>query len=378
VKIALATDWFPPRRGGVESQVSELAARLCDRGHAVDVFTTTPDATNGQAYRVRQIRSWRLPGAGVAISPALPYILQSRLADGYDVVHAHASVVSPLAYSAAIAARRLGLPTIVSFHSVLHLKRHVLQFVAELNGFAKSPTVWGGVSGLVTEQLRFAIRGGAVVSLSNGLDVRFWTDASVGRAAASGPIVFVSASRLQRKKRPLALLQAFARARTAFNAPALLILTGDGPDVPALRRAIAELGLDRGASRAELRGWLTPAALRSLYARAHAFVQASRHESFGIAALEARATGLPVIALRASGSSEFLHDRQNALLCDDDEELGAALVQLVNNADLRARLTNGPTALDRYDWSSVLVRHEATYAFATTRANETGAAAHST
>jgi glycosyltransferase involved in cell wall biosynthesis len=108
--------------------------------------------------------------------------------------------------------------------------------------------------------------------------------------------------------------------------------------------------------------------LRTLYADADGFALASTRESFGIAALEARATGLPVIAMRASGSNEFLAHGINALVCNDDEELTQSIVRFMEDATLRSRLATGSIALERYDWNVVLAEHEATYHRATTRA----------
>jgi hypothetical protein len=68
------------------------------------VITTTP---GDDAPGVVRLGVPRLPGAGVACTPALGRAMGAALA-GYDVVHAHASVVSPAAYAAVAAARRGG------------------------------------------------------------------------------------------------------------------------------------------------------------------------------------------------------------------------------------------------------------------------------
>ena len=116
-----------------------------------------------------------------------------------------------------------------------------------------------------------------------------------------------------------------------------------------------------GEHRVELPGWLSHEQLRSLYGDADGFVLASTREAFGIATLEAAAAGLPVIAMLSAGSSEFLSDGRNALLCRDDADLVRALTVFVADATMRARLRPSSEPLRRYDWSVVLAQHEDTY-----------------
>src|SRR6185436_4257903 len=110
------------------------------------------------------------------------------------------------------------------------------------------------------------------------------------------------------------VVRAFLAARARAGVSATLVLAGDG----AARRRIEREILGRPAAGVELIGWRSPEQLRSLYGTADGFALASRHESFGIAALEARASGLPIIAMRSAGCRDFLRDGDDALLCDDD------------------------------------------------------------
>lgn len=369
MKIAIASDWFAPRLGGIESQLLQLAERLGSRGNEVDVLTSTPGASDGDAFRVRPLDVITLPKLQLAVSPALLPVLHRELRRGYDVVHAHVSVVSPVGYAAAAVARSLGLPTVLTFHSILRNKTYLLRAVNAVADVAKSAAVWSGVSDLVAGQVRHALGAADVVVLPNGIDLGFWrATRSASRAPQSEGITLVSTMRLRRKKRPRHLVRAFARAATRSGAAARLLIVGDGPARAALQREIRELGLGEGRARVEMLGWLDPDRLRSIYADANGFVLASTRESFGIAALEARAAGLPVIAMEASGSREFLRHETNALICGDDAELMQSIVRFMRDEQLRARLANGPTDLERYDWSAVLAQHEATYERARRRA----------
>jgi glycosyltransferase involved in cell wall biosynthesis len=369
LRIAIATDWFAPRRGGIESQLLQLAEGLGTRGHDVDVITSTPGALDGRAFRARPLGVATLRGSDVAISPALIPALHRELRRGYDVVHAHVSVVSPVGYAAAAVARSLGLPTVVTFHSLLRYKSHLLRAANAVFEIGRGAAIWSGVSELVARQLRVALSSSDVVVLPNGIDCAFWQSAAPNAAERERRLTLVSTIRLNRKKRPRQLVDAFAQAAARANVPARLIIAGDGPERRALERDIAIRGLGNGSIRVELVGWLDRRELRSLYAAADGFVLPSKRESFGIAALEARAAGLPVIGMRDSGSSEFLQHGADALLSSDDIELSHNIERFIADAKLRARLIKAPTSLERYDWSVVLAVHAEVYSSAMRRAS---------
>ena len=357
MKVAIVTDWFAPRRGGIEGQLLELAERLGARGHAVDVITSTPNASGGDAFRLRQLDVVRIPVVQLAVaSPTLVRSLRRELARGYEVVHAHVSVVSPVGYAAAAIARSLDLATVITFHSVLRHKRHLLRLVNMLAGLAKGDVSWTAVSELVAGQARDAFGGADVSVLPNGVDLGFWTSPSMPSPTRDGCVTLISTMRLHRKKRPLELLRAFVQAAQRARSSARLVIIGDGPERAKLERLAHDAGVE-----VELAGWQDREQLRALYARADGFVLASIREAFGIAALEARAAGLPVIAMAASGSNEFLRHGQDALLCRDDEDLVRQIARFIGDASLRATLAQTPVALERYDWGAVIAAHETAY-----------------
>lgn len=371
MKIAIVTDWFPPRPGGIESQLAALAERLGARGHRVTVITATPGAANGTGYAVRRIEGPRLPRAGVSISPTLAASLRGAIGDHFDLVHAHVSVVSPVGYLGALAAAAQGIPTVVTFHSVLRLKRLLLSTVSAVAGLGKHPIVWSAVSEMVAEQVRSALGSVDVAVLPNGIDLAFWRERTDGASVAPGPVTFVCAMRLHRKKRPRQLVAAFADAVRQAGMPARLVVAGAGPETDAVQRDVAAMS----AGMVDLVGWRDAASLRNLYAEADAFVLPTRHEAFGIAALEARAAGLPVIASIRAGCREFLRHEQNALLCESDADFATAMARLIREPELRLRLGNGASSLDPYDWAAVLRKHEFVYELATKAASRVPAPA---
>jgi glycosyltransferase involved in cell wall biosynthesis len=362
MRIAIATDWFPPRRGGIESQLWQLATGLSARGHDVDVLTATPGPEAGNGFGIRRLPG-SLPFIDAALSPAMLAALWRELQTGYDVVHAHVSVVSPVAYAAALRACAQGRPSVVTFHSILRLKRHLLRAGNNVFDFAANGTVWTAVSELVATQLRSALATDVGI-LPNGFDRSFWQ--ANGERHRGSVITFVSVMRLHSKKRPRALVRAFLDASRCTSQPVQLRLIGDGPERAAIESEVVQ-GAPHPNARVDVVGWSSPAVVRSELARADAFVLPSRREAFGIAALEAAAMGVPVITMADSGSREFVRDEVDGLLCRDDAALAGAIRRYVSDPALRANLSNAQRDLGRYEWPRVLDAHEETYHRATAR-----------
>jgi glycosyltransferase involved in cell wall biosynthesis len=363
VRVALVCDWFLPRLGGVELHLRDLAIALREAGADARIVTTTRGADDVDGVPVHRVRAPLAPYSGFAYTPgALRAVDHVIRAEGFDVVHAHASVVSPVAYGGAIAGSRAELPTVLTFHSMLHGSAFLLGASETLFRWATDRIVLSAVSSVVAEQAARWIPAASIGVLPNGIDSAFWR--ATRRAANADEVLFVSAMRLSRKKRPLRLVRAFAQAvRFVADTPRMrLIVAGEGPDRAAMVRLAAELGV---ADRVELPGQLTREALRELYARAHAFVLPSERESFGIAALEARAAGLPVIGMLASGVRDFIRQGADGLLARDDAELSRYMSRIALDVPFREYvLHRNASAAPPYDWRDVADLHLRMYEMA--------------
>ena len=94
---------------------------------------------------------------------------------------------------------------------------------------------------------------------------------------------------------------------------------------------------------------------------AYCFILPSRHEPFGIAALEALDAGLPLIASAVGGLKDFLRNKENALLFEDNnvDALCHAYEEL---ATLRDKLiTHGKATAQEYNWQTLALRLSAIY-----------------
>jgi glycogen synthase len=371
VKIALLSDCYLPRLGGIEVQVHDLATRLTGRGHEVVIFTATPGSQGERGGFVDRVDgvavhrlALRLPFE-LPVNPLAPTLLRQRLADGgFDVAHVHMGVVSPFAVDCARVTTGMGIPTAMTWHCMLGRLEPVFRAAGYVRRWASRGVAMSAVSAVAAEPLQRVVGSAGVVNvLSNGIDIGRWAGPAhqAPVRAPGGGVRVVSAMRLAARKRPLPLLRMMARVRVLVPADIgiSLEILGEGPDRGRLERFIA--AHDMGGW-VHLPGRVTRHELRRTYATGDIYVAPAPLESFGIAALEARTVGLPVVGRRGSGVQEFVQDGLNGYLAADDEAMAGAVVRLVTDELLRGSMTayNLRTPPEQ-SWDRILDVAEAEY-----------------
>jgi glycogen(starch) synthase len=147
----------------------------------------------------------------------------------------------------------------------------------------------------------------------------------------------------------------------ALNALALLlprfprvemIIAGDGPDGPDLRRQAAALGIDRQVT---FTGWIAPERIFDLMNGVTAVLMPSLPEGLGNVAIQAALMSRPVIGSRVAGLTEIVVPDETGLLVEpeNDEALTAAMAWLIeHHADaIRMGETARLRAADVFGWS---------------------------
>jgi glycosyltransferase involved in cell wall biosynthesis len=143
-----------------------------------------------------------------------------------------------------------------------------------------------------------------------------------------------------------------------------LKIAGSGSHETEYRKLARGLGLEE---RVEFLGFIEHSDLPSLLAEFDIFAMPSIYddESFGVAALEASATGLPVVATNVGGVPEVVEDNKTGILVErgNVEELAAALEKLIVNPALRAKMGLAGRQLveKKYDWSRNLLSMKSLY-----------------
>ncbi len=342
MRILHVTDCYLPRLGGIETHVHDLALRQLAAGHDVRVLTTTPADPAAPAdppwvRRVEESHTGTL--APLFVWPGVARLL-TELAP--EVVHVHVSVLSPFASVAARQASALGLPTLVTVHS-LWTRLGPLPALADATlGLRGWPVHWSTVSERAAEPLRQMLGPDVPVSvLSNAVDAEAWLLDVVVPAV---PTV-LSVMRLARIKRPLPLARMLRDVRAALPAamPLRAVIIGDGPQRGRLENYLAR---HRMSEWVELPGRLDRTEVRAALASASLYVAPAELESFGIAVLEARCAGLPVVASSRGGVGEFITHGVDGLLGATDAELVAAMSRLLTDEPGRAAMADHNRRVD--------------------------------
>lgn len=157
----------------------------------------------------------------------------------------------------------------------------------------------------------------------------------VNRRGRNENITVGFAKRLNKLSAPDIMLRAYKYARDNYKHSLSLKIAGSGPMEPQLKKDAIAMRL---ADSIEWLGWLdTPEQLRDFYNSIDMFVMPSRRESFGVAAVEASASGLPVIASRFGGIPEIVSHGETGLLVDTEniKGFGKAIISLAEDEDLR-------------------------------------------
>lgn len=354
MRIALVSDCYLPQCGGIEVHVHDLGLALRRAGHEVVVLTTTDGSDGSDELSDVPVLRFRTASDG--------HLARVLASDSFDVVHAHSSLVSPLAWSAVRLATAAGLPTVATMHSLPPPLPAPVGSLLHL-ALRLGPQVrWTAVSEVAAAVLRPMVPAGRVDVLHNGIDPVPWRRAA--RVRRSQPLTLVSTGRLVRRKRPVALIRTLAEIRRQVppEVPLRAVVIGDGPRRASVERTARRLGM---SSWVDLPGRLTRPEIQRIYSQADVYLAPARLESFGIAALEARCAGLPVVAMSSGGVGEFVRSGVEGFLADDDEALASATVAMLTQpALLRSMQAYNRATVPAMSWDIVIDQHLRAYASA--------------
>jgi alpha-1,3-mannosyltransferase len=273
----------PPRLGGLEASVGGLARAQSQRGHQVRIVTLRDPGQEGSLPGIEVVRLVRAGPRRYPLALGLRAALR-----GADLVHVHA--IDGLLDQ--VVAGRPSFPVGVSTHGAyFHTPRHrllkaLLVRTWTARSLRRARAVWF-TSEVDRQMLAPAGVDGPV--LPNGIEL----DNFVGVQRRPEPGLLLVLGRVDVHKGLDDLLEALPRARALR--PELRVVSVGPEQAPGLVASLQGLAASRGVP-VEFLGARPVAELQELLGRAERVVLPSRHEGQGLAALEAMAAGVPVLA----------------------------------------------------------------------------------
>ena len=366
LRLAIFTDTFPPNVNGVARTIERLARAIESRGGTVHVETVSdPEAApDAMVHRHRSRPFWAYPSLRVALPSG--WAATRRLAR-FNPTLVHVATPFGVGLAGRIAARRLGVPLVTSYHTTFP------QYLSHYGLDALDRVVWPYLrwfhnrglrtfvpSTTVERELRWQGFGGLRV-WGRGVDtLRFaptWRSLAARRAigAREGDFVIAYVGRLAPEKRIATLLDAVRLLRSRFGDRIRLAIAGDGPAATAVRAA--------APPDTHFAGMLAGEALSAFYASADCFAFPSDSETFGNVILEAMASGLPVVAPDRGATTEIASSSTAVLFRGGDaESMANALARLLVDPALRVSLqTHGRLLAEGRSWETVWDRLLADY-----------------
>jgi N-acetyl-alpha-D-glucosaminyl L-malate synthase BshA len=361
-----------PTYGGSGAVATELGIALAHRGHEIH-FITYQQPFRLPAFLPRiyfhevdvgRYPLFEYPPYDLALAVRMHEVV---LTHGLDLLHVHYAI--PHATSAWIAREMLGPTrpdikvlttlhgtdiTIVgqdpSFHAITKFSIEKSDGLSAVSRFLRTET-----------QAAFGCTGCRIEVIPNFIDPSVYDRSRYEpqlREQVGGRKVLMHISNFRAVKRVRDVVGIYARV--AKEIPSVLVMVGDGPERIDAEQEARQLGVQ---DRVFFLGKLE--AVAPLLASADLFLLPTQSESFGLSALEALATGVPVIGTRAGGLPEVVRDGETGALCSvgDVEGMSRAAIDLLRD-DARwhaASVLAASDARERYSLEQVVGQYEAFY-----------------
>lgn len=382
MRIAYLAQSYPPMISGAAIMVERLAKGVVARGHEALVIAASD---REQMYRaekekltVVRMQSLRNPlrvRQRFLLYPRHP-VMKSLQNFKPDIIHVHEPL--QLGWLSIEYAKRMEIPVLLTLHQTPAI---VASYLPDLLKVPASAFLWtyarwlaGRFSCVITptqttSRLFELMTGVPARTISSGIDLQNFHPASSSAEKIairqrwnlpSSEALLLHVGRLDLEKKVERLILAAASALRQTDAH--LVIVGDGAQKQLLMELCKQLGI---AERVHFTGFIsTVEGLPELYRVGSVFLTASEVETQGIVLLEAAASGLPIVAVRASCLPEIVHEGVNGFLTEpgDIQEMASAITFLLKNPGLPERLGRASRSLvGEHSWVRTLDAHEMLY-----------------
>jgi glycogen(starch) synthase len=397
LRIICPTYWYPQHASDTQATyVHDINRHLVRRGHSVTVVTPgdpslsredtfdgvkivrfplnlPADLTYGRVAQSRVSFLGRFARVAVManyLEAQYRTVMAEARETKTDVIHAHWAI--PTGPAAVVAARKLGVPSVITMHGGDVYVNPEQGYDFPTRWYVRPALRWtlrhAGALTAITEDCRqHALRAGAPAEhirlVFNGTDLRRFSPGENGNRPDMqfGPNMIFACRQLFPRKGIRFLLEAAAQLKSRF--PDLkVVLAGDGFERPQLTRLATDLGI---AQDVTFLGWVPNTDLPPYYRAAAVSVIPSLEEGFGIPAAEAMGCEVPVVASDAGGLPEVVENGVTGLVVPrgDSDALAKAIGTLLQDPERRRVMGQAGRlrALRLFDWDRSAEQFEQLY-----------------
>lgn len=368
MRVCFVSRRFFPAISGMSVYALNLLRELVGAGHDVTMFSQyrgdefgkrvygggpPPDVPGVRVIGMEQVGEQESGDFERDVAAMVEAICAEHARAPFDVLHAQYGY--PCGWMVQEAARRTGVPTVVSIQggdghwvgsccethrrAMVDVLDHANAVLIGCDSFRREV-----VERLGTDPGRFTVVPGAV-------DTERFTPGDA--PPPEDPPAMLYHGRVDARKGVLDLLGA-ARQLVDSGERFRLLISGIGPTFDETAAAIPAMGL---AGHVEMTGYVDYERVPEVYRRAGVFVSPTYAEGFSNTILEAMASGMAVVSCRSVGVVDCIRDGENGLLTEpgDVDGLAAALRRVLRDGALRRRLAAAALAECRavYSWSKV-------------------------
>lgn len=334
IKIGFFSDSYRPYVSGVVRSIDTFKSELEKIGHEVYIFAPSYKNVEKEprVYRFPAVPSPTNKEFTLAIPFSLPIfkkIQQLRL----DIIHTHSPFI--LGALAAILCRIFKIPLVFTYHTLYEHYVHYIpigrnlarwlvikytNFYCNRCALVIVPTETVAES-LHQRKIRTPL---AVIPTGINLD-EFKKEVSPDWLKKNYNIdrtnlkILISVGRMGPEKNIIFLLRAFQKIQLDFP-QTILLLVGGGPYLKEYQQLTEKMGIEK---KVIFTGNLGREAIVNCYKSADVFVFASLTESQGIVLAEAKAAGLPIVAIKAGGVGNMVKDKEDGYLVEENLEIFA-------------------------------------------------------
>jgi len=353
-----------PTYGGSGIVATELGLELASRGHEIHFITYAnpirlDPGTARIEYHEVEVSTYPLfqyPPYCLALASRM-----AEVADNYDLDLLHVHYAIPHSIAALLAqqmmAPRRRLPFITTLHGTDITLVGTDRSYYPITKFSIEKS--DGITSISEDLRRHTYEVFDVANeirvINNFVNVDLYRPAS-DRPAGEKRLMHISNFRPVKRVTDCIRILAEVLNKT----PVHLYLVGDGPDRPEAHRLARELGIEKHVTFMGKQDHV-----ERIFPNMHVLLMPSEMESFGLAALEAMACGVPPIATRVGGVPELITDKIDGFLesVGDVGAQAARVVELLTNDELYQRMAAAArqTAIERFSTSIIIPQYEEYY-----------------